>query len=177
MSNLRAVQPALDAYHIRYRNPKLNSLLASKPYALFPDTESVAHVGLAGRWPDYWPNGGCPGVYLFLDTDLDVLYVGKTSLTQTLIPASLIGSGTKRTEDVRSEGSGTAGQRTLSPSLFRPLLRHLPWRNTCFNNFIPPTTWWAASPIRQQGPRRRLAPIANSKNRPPLPNCWIIVSG
>jgi len=83
MSNLQAVQPALDEYHNMYRNPNLGKLRVSKPYALFPDTPNPTDIGLAGKWPDVWPDVDSPGVYLFLNANLDILYVGKTSLRQT----------------------------------------------------------------------------------------------
>src|SRR5947209_8675107 len=84
MSNLQAVQGALDTYHSTYRNPTLGKLRLSKPYALFPDTPKPADTELAGKWPDdVWPNVDRPGVYLFLDANLEILYIGKTSLRQT----------------------------------------------------------------------------------------------
>ena len=84
MSNLRAVQPALDAYHTGYRNPKLRPLHSSGLYALFPDTSiPPAGVKFAGKWPELWPDVDNPGVYVFLDANFDVTYVGKTFLKQS----------------------------------------------------------------------------------------------
>jgi hypothetical protein len=83
MSNLRAVQPALDAYHKAYRNPKLGRLRLCKPYALFPTTANPPGIKLAGTWPDTWPDVDSPGVYLIFSARFDLLYIGKTSLGQT----------------------------------------------------------------------------------------------
>jgi hypothetical protein len=82
MSDLQAVQPALDAYHNTYRNPTLKRLRLSDLYALFPSTASSHGFKPAGSWPGVWPNVDNPGVYLVFDANLKVLYVGKASLTQ-----------------------------------------------------------------------------------------------
>jgi hypothetical protein len=95
MSNLRAVQPVLDAYHNAYRNPNLGRLRLGDPYALFPEGPHPSGVKLVGRWPDEWPNVDSPGVYLILSANLDILYVGKTSLRQTF--------GTRLSDWFRSE--------------------------------------------------------------------------
>lgn len=86
MTNLRAVQAALDAYHNGFRNPKQSRLQMSGIYALFPNNPTPSDIEVAGCWwsDDYWPNCDCPGVYLIFNERLDLLYVGKASLTQTV---------------------------------------------------------------------------------------------
>jgi hypothetical protein len=85
MTNLQAVQAALDAYHNGYRHPKQSRLRLSGVYALFPKNPIPSEIEVAGKWPDdYWPNCDSPGVYLVFNNKLDLLYVGKASLTQTV---------------------------------------------------------------------------------------------
>ena len=45
-------------------------------YDLFP-SEGTAHPEVAYTWPEKWPNGKYQGIYLFLDSTLSLLYVGK----------------------------------------------------------------------------------------------------
>lgn len=83
-TSLRAIQKALDVYHASYRNPNLPRLQVSPPYDCFPNAKSHCDTAVAGEWPDYWPNCNSPGVYLFLDKDLqEILYIGKVSWHQT----------------------------------------------------------------------------------------------
>jgi hypothetical protein len=83
MANLDAVRKALEFYGETYRHPNLRPLAPSPVYSLFPDTGSAAEPPDL-RWPAIWPNAGAPGVYLVFGPDMNLLYVGKASLTRNM---------------------------------------------------------------------------------------------
>jgi GIY-YIG catalytic domain len=73
-------QPLLDAisaYHDNYRLPRLEHPDVSGVYALFPDDPVSAHAQY--RWPQTWPHSDRPGIYLILDGDRRLRYVGKAN--------------------------------------------------------------------------------------------------
>ena len=65
----------------RYRTERVPPITVSEAYALFPDENQP---GAGPKWPDPWPNGNQQGVYLILDRDQRVLYIGKASMGNTM---------------------------------------------------------------------------------------------
>jgi hypothetical protein len=66
---------AVKRYNEAFRHPSLRQLTVSDLYALFPDEPAGAAAKL--KWPEPWPNGDSPGVYLVFGPALELLYVGK----------------------------------------------------------------------------------------------------
>lgn len=88
MAHYSDLKKELARYSRTYRNPKLPPLEFSGLYALFPENYKTLPKGVTGRWPDDdWPNGDKAGVYIFLDSKLKVLYIGKTSLLKDRLGA------------------------------------------------------------------------------------------
>lgn len=57
-------------------------ILPSSVYELFPDRARLATIEPNRFFPDEWPNGESPGIYLFFGDnfgDPELLYVGKTA--------------------------------------------------------------------------------------------------
>jgi hypothetical protein len=69
------VLAALSRYNASFRHPSLRKLILSEFFALFPDESPGTAATL--KWPDPWPNGDKPGVYLVFGSGLELLYVGK----------------------------------------------------------------------------------------------------
>ena len=67
---------AISAYHTEWGQPRLVPLQTSGIYALFPD--EATSVRFDARWPDAWPLGDRPGVYLIFGPEMQLLYVGQT---------------------------------------------------------------------------------------------------
>ena len=85
MAHLSDVRKELARYCQRYRHPKLPPLELSGVYSLFPEKYKKLPKEVTARWPDDdWPNGDKPGVYLFLDSKLNVRYIGKTTMWSSL---------------------------------------------------------------------------------------------
>jgi len=82
MLTLERVREALRHYNESYRHPSLRLLTLSEVYGLFPDTTNTGQATLA--WPATWPCAGDPGVYLIFGPQMNLLYVGKASLSHTL---------------------------------------------------------------------------------------------
>jgi len=82
MSDIERIEQALDSYHTQYRNSSLRKLTLSGIYSLHP----VKNENSTGKsqWPDKWPDVDKPGVYMVLDQDKKLLYVGKSSLGNTI---------------------------------------------------------------------------------------------
>lgn len=75
---------AIAEYEQRFRRNDLESLEKSGLYDLFPSNGAV-EVPVAATWPDDpWPFASRAGVYLIFDEKLDLLYVGKASLSSSL---------------------------------------------------------------------------------------------
>jgi hypothetical protein len=79
MNKLRDAADAIARYERTHRHPDRPALAVSPRYSLFPE---LAEPG--PRWPDSWPNAGNRGVYLMLDAEESVLYVGKASVNSSL---------------------------------------------------------------------------------------------
>lgn len=68
-------------YQRRYRHPDLEPLKVFGLYDLFPDI-GTSHADF--KWPDPWPHGGSAGVYLILDENLHLVYIGKASMNSSI---------------------------------------------------------------------------------------------
>jgi len=84
MRGLPEARKELDRYSRSYRHPKLPALQLSDVYALFPANYARLPKGVTAGWPDKWPNADSPGVYLILDRQLNISYIGKASMGSTL---------------------------------------------------------------------------------------------
>ena len=81
---INKVQEYLDKYHKLYRNTNLKLFSLSEIYDLFPLKNNKPREMASKAWPDYWPNADKRGVYLILDIDLSVIYIGKASMNNDL---------------------------------------------------------------------------------------------
>lgn len=77
MENLSKVKELIIEYSEKYRNPNLSKYKVSDLYDLFPNEKTVHEV--KHKWPDVWPFCSSAGVYIILDIDLNILYIGKAS--------------------------------------------------------------------------------------------------
>ena len=62
-------------YEEKYRHPNLTRFLVSNKYDLFPEKENTENC-----WPQCYPYADRPGVYLIMDGNENVLYIGKSSV-------------------------------------------------------------------------------------------------
>jgi hypothetical protein len=88
MAHLSDLRKELARYCQCYRHSKLPPLELSGVYSLFPEKYKKLPKEVTARWPDDdWPNGDKAGVYIFLDSKLNVLYIGKASLLKDRLAA------------------------------------------------------------------------------------------
>ena len=81
MVTTEKINELLHRYHVTYRHPTLRPLVLSEIYSLHPETIDAAK---SLQWPAIWPGCGDPGVYLILDAEMNLLYVGKASMSHNL---------------------------------------------------------------------------------------------
>ncbi|SDX55163.1 GIY-YIG catalytic domain-containing protein [Lutibacter oricola] len=72
MKKLKDVIEKVGEYSEKYRAESLEKFEISGVYDLFP--ESIGSNG----WPSEWPNNGKYGVYLIMDKDENVIYIGES---------------------------------------------------------------------------------------------------
>ncbi len=78
MKNYNEIREIIENYSIKYRNPSLDKIEVSELYDLFPDKNTDHNVEL--KWPkSVWPFCGRSGAYLYLDDDLNIMYIGKAN--------------------------------------------------------------------------------------------------
>lgn len=82
VSDLGDFLAAVDEYQAEVRHPSLERFRVSLPYDYFPERYPV-DFAVSGAWPAPWPNGDRAGVYVFLSDELEVVYVGKASLSSS----------------------------------------------------------------------------------------------
>lgn len=70
-------------YDENYRSEKMGQLEISEPYDISPEKEQ-AQIRCRGKWPEMWPYARRAGIYAFVDENLEVVYVGKASLKNSL---------------------------------------------------------------------------------------------
>lgn len=73
--NYDDVEKLLKDYHFKYRNPILKELSVSKKYDLFPTKKRSENC-----WPHTYPHADEPGVYLIMDSEKNVIHIGKSSV-------------------------------------------------------------------------------------------------
>lgn len=76
------IKVLLNEYVEQFRRPNLPGLSISEVYSLFPQEEGAIQV--EKQWPDTYPNAQKHGVYVVFGKDLQVLYIGKASMNNTL---------------------------------------------------------------------------------------------
>lgn len=79
MASLSELERAVLEYSTRYRHPELPKFSTGPAYDLYPKEENAA-LECELKWPDSWPNSDKAGVYAFLDRELNVVYIGKSSM-------------------------------------------------------------------------------------------------
>jgi len=67
MKDLKRIENAISLLNTEFPRPSMPLLSVGHPYCLSRD------------WPGPWPGAGQPGVYILLDSEGGVLYVGKAS--------------------------------------------------------------------------------------------------
>jgi hypothetical protein len=77
MASRTVFQRVFEEYRTDFRRADFPELRLSGFYDLFPEKESAQLT--IGSWPGRWPEADKPGVYLFFDPMLELLYVGKAS--------------------------------------------------------------------------------------------------
>lgn len=77
MTTLAEVLSGVEAYHDHYRHPSLPAPSVSGVYSLWPGEYPVDDPSLA--WPHAYPQADRPGVYLVLDANKNLLYIGKSA--------------------------------------------------------------------------------------------------
>jgi len=75
MAKIEKALKLISDYENTYRHPNLQKLRISGLYDLFPDKESKYKVEKS--WPDEWIYCRSAGVYMFLDENLEIAYIGK----------------------------------------------------------------------------------------------------
>lgn len=75
MAKLKEAIELIKIYQTQYRNSELKPYDISEKYDLFPD--KIINSDNEYCWNAKWPNSERAGVYLILDDQLDVIYIGK----------------------------------------------------------------------------------------------------
>lgn len=63
-------------YELTYRNPRLEPFLISDKYDLFPTEDKSENC-----WPHCFPYADRAGIYLIMDSEDNILYIGKSSVS------------------------------------------------------------------------------------------------
>lgn len=84
MAAYRDFVSAIDSYCTKYRRSDLPELKIGGLYDLFPDVLNESEVEPEASWPASYPNAAAQGVYALFAADLELLYVGKASMSNTL---------------------------------------------------------------------------------------------
>lgn len=75
--NLPSALSLIQEYSDKYRNPSCGKLEISKKYYLFPEQINLNDINMC--WPKKWEYCGDAGIYLILDKEDNVIYVGETT--------------------------------------------------------------------------------------------------
>jgi len=82
---LKDAKNKIEEYAKKFRNTSLPPLNISGLYDLFPYEEQILpEIIPVASWPDNYPNADKKGVYLILDDELNILYIGKASMNNWL---------------------------------------------------------------------------------------------
>lgn len=82
MVKLEDIEEKLNEFSNTYRRDDLPELEISGLYSLFPDKNP--NITVEKKWPDSYINGDKAGVYIILSQDMQVLYIGKASMSNTI---------------------------------------------------------------------------------------------
>ena len=133
MATLKELKLALEEFLDKYRKPGLPPLELSKLYTLFP--EKTGTKGFDGRmWPkDDYPGADGAGVYVILTEGLDILHIGKASMTSTV--GGRLGSYFGYTRDRRCK---VRHKWTREPVLVAtiPVSSDMPWEAPALEEFL-----------------------------------------
>ncbi len=83
MAKFKDLVSSVSEYANRFRHPDLPHFEIGPAYDLSPEKGATAMECLR-KWPDTWTNNNNPGIYAFLDHDLNVVYIGKSSMSSFL---------------------------------------------------------------------------------------------
>ena len=83
MTDYTWVKRLIDQYTQKYRSGSLPKLQVGDLLDLSPEQGNTKKQAKK-NWENEWPNGDKAGVYIFFDNNLDVIYVGKASMNNTL---------------------------------------------------------------------------------------------
>lgn len=89
MANLTELESKIQYYEMTYRHPDLEPISDGVLYDLFPG-RGDSKADMECRWPKKFPFLNRAGVYVFLNDDYEVLYIGKASMNHDL--GSRVGS-------------------------------------------------------------------------------------
>ena len=81
MKTLQDLKNLIFEYESKYRGPKLEPLKISELYDL---SKKKSDQQDSNSWPKKYPNADYPGVYVFLNKNKEILYIGKASFNNTL---------------------------------------------------------------------------------------------
>jgi hypothetical protein len=76
--SLKLLRDTVEEYHRDWRHPDLDPPSISDVYNLFPDQPTTLKP--SHNWPDAWPQGDWPGVYLIYSDEFRLSYIGKSAL-------------------------------------------------------------------------------------------------
>ena len=111
MPNVTAVLERVKEYSDTYRKPGLAPFEVSDSYSLFPVNETPDP-----KWPQPYPSGKRQGVYLIFDETMNLLYVGKASMSNTMesrLSAYFSYDSDKKTCKVKKQETWSAKPRFL----------------------------------------------------------------
>jgi hypothetical protein len=75
---------ALSEYISRYRRSDLPPVEVSEPLDLYPSLPAPANFSPKVTWANPWPFGDRAGLYLIYNGSLELLYIGKASMSRCL---------------------------------------------------------------------------------------------
>jgi hypothetical protein len=79
MSTLQEFQSVLQQFQASFRKTDAPALEVSGIYVLYPGPGVVPPQPVTGNWPDQWPHHDRCGVYVLIDANCEIVYVGKAS--------------------------------------------------------------------------------------------------
>ncbi|SNR75589.1 GIY-YIG nuclease family protein [Lutibacter flavus] len=77
MAKLEKALEEIKIYENNFRHPNLEKLEVSGLYDLFP--ENGTEYKIEKSWPEQWIFCGESGIYIFLDENLEIAYIGKAN--------------------------------------------------------------------------------------------------
>lgn len=84
MTDYNWIKRLIKSYSKNFRKNSLPKLQIGDLYDLSPEKGRVNKHAKLNWEDDEWPNGDKAGVYIFFDNNLDIIYIGKASMNNTL---------------------------------------------------------------------------------------------